>query len=565
MGVISKTTEEINTLLDKVEGMPEEGISGKTPVLETGSTTTLDPGQNATSEVVANGTDEKGNPKYKINFGIPRGADGSGGSGGGTADSVEWKNVLNKPTWVNSFTKPTYTATEVGALPAATIIPSKTSQLSNDSGYVTSSTLKTINGQSIVGEGNIEISGTGSGIADAPSDGKVYGRKNGNWSTIEGSLGSVDITEIYLRLMQLSDIGGTVTESDYNSLLGYAKNGAVCFVNYEGSYFNVSILITDGLGIYIGISYTANSYTGSEYINTFFTNTIYIDGSDKKLKAYSYINYDSQYSGLCRLGWYTKPESYSPISSKDDIGKAIGKLEAGLSGINASNGVYYLPEDILNVNEESTTEELLSAFGGYEKLEEFLTEVCVNGKQAYIIKKATGINLDTSTNIPVSVNHSSFGSSFVNLKFISNKTILRPEDTEFVTLFLAYSPSAKSITLLEYRSCYLYGYGLEPKFYTLTSESSSDDISSAIGGESGMRQLIKAVNSGDRIYIKGNTSVPGRTDLNCNSAVESENGDMSLMFTGIGYGLWGVSLGLCSISYTKSSNTFSATTIHLIE
>ena len=98
MGVINKTTEEINTLLDKVEGMPEEGVVGKTPVLETGTTTTLEAGSEATSEVVANGTDESGNPKYKLNFGIPKGYDGSGDSGGGgTADSVQWANVLNKP------------------------------------------------------------------------------------------------------------------------------------------------------------------------------------------------------------------------------------------------------------------------------------------------------------------------------------------------------------------------------------------------------------------------------------------------------------------------------------
>ena len=126
MGVINKTTEEINTLLDKVEGMPEEGAVGKTPVLETGTTTTLEAGSEATSEVVANGTDESGNPKYKLNFGIPRGADGAGGSGGGTDDSVEWKNVLNKPTWVDSSTKPSYTAADVGALPSTTTIPSKT-------------------------------------------------------------------------------------------------------------------------------------------------------------------------------------------------------------------------------------------------------------------------------------------------------------------------------------------------------------------------------------------------------------------------------------------------------
>ena len=219
MGVINKSTEAINTLLDKVENMPEQGVTGKTPVLETGETTTLDPGQNATSEVVANGTDESGNPKYKINFGIPRGADGTGEGGGGVAGSVQWKNVLNKPTWVNSSTKPSYTAAEVGALPASTTIPSKTSQLTNDSKFVASDGLKTINGQSIVGIGNIEISGSGGGIADAPSDGKTYGRKNGNWSAIEGVGGSVDITDIINRLAQLAEVDGTCTDEDYNTFI----------------------------------------------------------------------------------------------------------------------------------------------------------------------------------------------------------------------------------------------------------------------------------------------------------------------------------------------------------
>ena len=42
------------------------------------------------------------------------------------------------------------------------VIPTKTSELTNDSGFLTEQTLKTINGESIVGEGNIEIGG-GSG------------------------------------------------------------------------------------------------------------------------------------------------------------------------------------------------------------------------------------------------------------------------------------------------------------------------------------------------------------------------------------------------------------------
>lgn len=41
------------------------------------------------------------------------------------------------PSWAKQATKPKYTASEVGALPDTTVIPSKTSQLTNDSGYLT--------------------------------------------------------------------------------------------------------------------------------------------------------------------------------------------------------------------------------------------------------------------------------------------------------------------------------------------------------------------------------------------------------------------------------------------
>lgn len=56
--------------------------------------------------------------------------------------------------WVKQQNKPTYTAEEVGALPADTVIPSKTSELQNDSGYVSSTDLqeelkKKANGQGI--------------------------------------------------------------------------------------------------------------------------------------------------------------------------------------------------------------------------------------------------------------------------------------------------------------------------------------------------------------------------------------------------------------------------------
>ena len=44
------------------------------------------------------------------------------------------------PAWAKEATKPTYTASEVGALPDTTTIPTKTSDLTNDSGFITSYT-----------------------------------------------------------------------------------------------------------------------------------------------------------------------------------------------------------------------------------------------------------------------------------------------------------------------------------------------------------------------------------------------------------------------------------------
>ena len=88
-------------------------------------------------------------------------------------------------------------------------LPTNISQLTNDSGYLTSipdeyvtdteltqqlnskqdtlvsgTNIKTVNGQSILGTGNIQLETPEGGIADAPQDGNTYGRKDGAWSAI---------------------------------------------------------------------------------------------------------------------------------------------------------------------------------------------------------------------------------------------------------------------------------------------------------------------------------------------------------------------------------------------
>lgn len=540
MGVINKTTDEINTLLEKVEGMPEEGTTGKTPVLETGTTTTLPAGSQATSEVVANGTDQSGNPKYKLNFGIPRGADGTGGSSGGTADSVEWKNVLNKPTWVNSSTKPSYTAAEVGALPSTTTIPSKTSELDNDSKFVKSTELKTINGNSIAGSGNIEISGTGSGIADAPSDGQTYGRKNGAWTAITSGTGSsVDISGILTRLVQIADVGGTCTDEDYNTLKGYADNGTLTYINSDGTSLILNVKNFSGS---IQIAYNTDGEDGSSITTISINSSKQVTLSKKELLWNTNLG-----SGL--LGEYAKPTSYSAISKSDSISTAIGKLEAGLgtSGGGSSSGdEFYLPEAVYMLKAGATKQEITTAFGGDDGIQALID--AVNSQKSIYFKVCNNIIESMSTPVTCDI---TFGILW-GISFKRN-----------VYNGVVAGPSTVHIIADSVREVYEKGYGLDAGFYGLTSSSTTEEISNAVGGETGMKALIQAIIDGNRIYIKSSSTYPQITSLLTNMYSLGDNGDMSVIMWGIGYNLWGRVLGGIQIQYTKASNTFSASVVNL--
>ena len=63
------------------------------------------------------------------------------GASKGTSGVVDLGTVVTTetdptvPSWAKASSKPTYTASEVGALPSTTTIPSKTSDLTNDSGF----------------------------------------------------------------------------------------------------------------------------------------------------------------------------------------------------------------------------------------------------------------------------------------------------------------------------------------------------------------------------------------------------------------------------------------------
>lgn len=64
-------------------------------------------------------------------------------SAGIPASDIAQGVIPDVPSWATAAQKPTYTASEVGALPSDTHIPSTTAELTNDAGFITSSALPT--------------------------------------------------------------------------------------------------------------------------------------------------------------------------------------------------------------------------------------------------------------------------------------------------------------------------------------------------------------------------------------------------------------------------------------
>ena len=513
--------------------MPDSVTDGKTPVLETGTTTTLSPTESATSEVVRNGEDSNGNPRYKINLGIPKGKDGTGGSGGGTAGSVDWSDVQNKPSWVKSNTKPSYTASEVGALPLGTVIPSKTSQLTNDSEFVKGAGLKTINGQSIVGSGNIFIqSGSGEGGAGNVS---VYNadrlRAGGKYvftpsadGVSEGSFNELNMADRnnpglmgandYVKLITLKGVislpviitGLSESSSSENIISSFA---------YEGS-------VSDDTIAYLAAAYSNIQSSGYEatipdlYIGNY---RCYVDSSfetDKCSLALTYV-----VSGKLRT-----------ISINGTMNENVWTYSCKV--IESGDDTYYLSKP-----DSYTATDCFTAFGGDEGRAKIA--LAVGQRKKFYIMYGSGV---LGGSIPVTVE-----SGFNFPVLIWTYPIL-----EKTCRFKMMSEDSSELRVLN-----LYYYQLNSGFYSLTSSSTTDEISVAVGREAGLKDIVQAVKDGNRIRI--NTALSPydvSTELLPWAAGISKEGNIHLGVYGKGYGLFNSAGGLLVIDYTKTTNTFKA-------
>lgn len=267
-----------------------KGKDGQPAVFEQGITTTLDPSEEARVEVVENGETPEGNPKYILNFFIPRGQTGPAGAGMGnvlvdTAGLVSGKKYLFVPDSDNSSSGTFMEYVE----PA---IPTKTSDLTNNSGFITkavndltnyylkSETYTKEEVQSLISAINsvtlqkveslpemeksnviylVPKSGSGNDIyneyifidgkpehigctqvdlsnyvQEAPKDGKTYGRNNGAWSEIVASNQYLDLTTLF------PNESGTLSDENYQKVVDAYEN-RVSLVRVNTVYFPFSM------------------------------------------------------------------------------------------------------------------------------------------------------------------------------------------------------------------------------------------------------------------------------------------------------------------------------------
>ena len=202
----------------------------------------------------------------------------------------------------------------------------------------------------------------------------------------------------------------------------------------------------------------------------------------------------------------------------------------------SGDDTYYLPANIVMLESGATQTEIYEAFGGEAKFNEAV--VAVNsGKKLYTYDSSLYM-------IPLSACTLLSITGFFS--FIFNTS------TESYIKFISRD---------RVKTYYLKGYELSPSLYSLSSSSSTDDISSAVGGESGLKEIIQAVKDGNRLVIRGAYSdqipITSSTEVISVGYNEGENGDMQLLLSYWVYIGIGMTHKILAINYTKSSNTFA--------
>lgn len=126
---------------------------------------------------------------------------------------------------------------------------------------VSGTNIKTVNGQSLLGSGNIQIEIPESGITDAPTDGKLYGRKSGTWS---------EVKQDFLTSADKNELNSAIQEANQNiseQVSTLSKKDS----ELEGEIAQVGETVIGKMNDYLPL--TGGTITGSITVNGDVNNT----------------------------------------------------------------------------------------------------------------------------------------------------------------------------------------------------------------------------------------------------------------------------------------------------
>lgn len=212
---------------------------------------------------------------------------------------------------------------------------------------VSGTNIKTINSQSLLGEGNIEIT-VESGITDAPNDGNTYARKDGNWEKI--------IIPDTSNLATKAELGAKLDVETYNS---EKATFALKTEIPDTSILATKTELTDGL------AGKANTSDLSNYLTTADAQSTYATKSELGAKLDT-STYDSEKT------------TFALKSELPDTSNLLTKTEA-------SNTYQPKGEYLTAVPDNYVTDEELNGKG-------YATTAQLNGKQDTLV---SGMNIKT--------------------------------------------------------------------------------------------------------------------------------------------------------------------------
>ena len=163
----------------------------------------------------------------------------SGSGGGGTQVQSDWAETdTNSMSYIKNKPELSVVATSgsYNDLIDKPNIPTLTSELTNDSNFLTESNLKTINGESIVGEGNLVIQGGGTQVQ---SDWAETDDQSVSYIKNKPTLSIVATTGSYNDLLNKPTIPEPQVNSDWNAETGISQilnKPTLSIVATSGSY-----------------------------------------------------------------------------------------------------------------------------------------------------------------------------------------------------------------------------------------------------------------------------------------------------------------------------------------